>query len=148
MASPAELHGDALSVSGRTANRRRLRLPTPATDGFRTVEVIIHNLSTSGVLVESDTQIAMGEAIEIDLPEAGPTSAAIMWKNGKLHGCQFDSPISQAAVSASQLRAPAEHQPPEATPDGAADGLLPIVRLAIIVGASLALWSAILLILR
>lgn len=139
---------DAEALDGQTTRgtvRRRVRLAASASDGARSVEVLVHNLSQTGVLVECGVSIAVGETIEIDLPEAGPTSASVLWKSGDFHGCQFDRPIPSAAISASRLRSPAEVPEPldlaEIVP---AAGLHPALRGAIVVGASLCLWGLIL----
>lgn len=66
--------------------------------------VQVHNASSTGLLLECDTPLEEGERITVDLPHAGPTAARIVWRSGRLHGCRFDEPISQAALSAAELR--------------------------------------------
>lgn len=146
MAWQAERDAEAIDgAATRGTVRRRVRLAAPASDGVRSVDVLVHNLSLTGMLVECGVPIAVGETIEIDLPEAGPTSAAVLWKSGDFHGCQFDRPIPSAAISASRLRSPVEAPDPldlaEIVP---APGLHPALRGAIVVGASLGLWGLIL----
>lgn len=85
--------------------RRKLRLEVEgklASGGATNVQV--HNISTTGLLLESAVALAVGERIEVDLPHAGPSRAKVIWSSGKLFGCQFHTPISNAALSAAQLR--------------------------------------------
>jgi DNA-binding XRE family transcriptional regulator len=88
--------------------RRMLRLEaegvTAAGDAAR---VLVHNISTNGLLLESEIALAAGERIDIDLPHAGTTPARVIWTSGSYFGCQFDGPISPAALSAAQLRSEA-----------------------------------------
>lgn len=73
-------------------------------------EVTVHNASTTGLLLETETPLEEGERIAIDLPQAGPTVARVVWTSGKLHGCQFEDPISAATLSAAQLRSAVENR--------------------------------------
>lgn len=102
---------DAFLKSPRSAQaqrgsvRRRLRLDTvgkAAAKGSTHVE--IHDLSTSGMLIETSVELAAGEALEIELPRTGPQTAKVIWASGRFYGCQFAEPISPAAVSAALLR--------------------------------------------
>lgn len=86
-------------------NRRTLQLQAQGAlvSGLAT-NVIIHNVSATGMLVESDVALTPGEGIAVDLPQMGVTPAKVVWTSGKLFGCQFEAPISSAALSAAQLR--------------------------------------------
>jgi len=72
-------------------------------------DVLIRNLSTTGMLLEAAVQLAVGQKITLDLPQIGHASAEIVWAGEELFGCAFDRPLSEAAVSAAQLRS--EPQP-------------------------------------
>jgi DNA-binding XRE family transcriptional regulator len=110
---------DAPPPGGLPRQRRRtLRLETQgALASGAAANVLVHNVSATGLLVESDVALAPGESLEIDLPESGPTAAKVIWSSGRLFGCQFDAPISAAALSAAQLRSavagPVELAPPQ-----------------------------------
>lgn len=85
--------------------RRNLRLEAESSlESGGAPKVVIHNLSATGLLVESATPLAIDENISIDLPEAGSTPAHVVWCSGDLYGCQFHAPISNAVLSAIQLR--------------------------------------------
>lgn len=87
------------------APRRKLQFEARGALGSgNATNVLVHNLSPTGLLLESQVELSVGEKIEIDLPHAGATSARVIWASGKLFGCQFESQISSAALSAAQLR--------------------------------------------
>lgn len=87
------------------APRRLLRLHATGTlpTGERAA-VMVHNVSATGLLLECSTGLEVGEALEVELPQAGPVFAEIVWGSGALFGCRFDEPISEAILSAAQLR--------------------------------------------
>lgn len=105
MAIAAYFEGSETTGGRARAPRRTLRLAvTGERESGNPAAVLIHNASPTGLLLGSDTPISEGERITVDLPHAGATTARIVWRSGKLHGCRFDEPISQAALSAAQLR--------------------------------------------
>lgn len=87
------------------AHRRRLLLETQGAlqSGVET-SVAIHNLSETGLLMESRIELEIEEIIDLELPEAGTTRAKVIWASGQLYGCAFEAPISPFALSAAQLR--------------------------------------------
>lgn len=105
MAIAAQLE-DVDGTAGKPREpRRKLRLEASGALASGTAtDVLIHNVSATGLLLESAVSLATGERIEIDLPHAGSAGARVVWTSGNLFGCQFDAPISAAALSAAQLR--------------------------------------------
>ena len=93
------------SDNRRYASRRALRLGATLTD--RGVEVLIHDLSPTGLLIETGQPLTKGETLFVDLPERGPTAASVAWSSGRFYGCAFELSIPAAAVSAALLRSPA-----------------------------------------
>lgn len=89
---------------GRRAPRLTLRLETRGSAGAGVTDVLVHNISATGLLLESDAALMVGGKFDIDLPHAGATQAKVVWASGKLFGCQFHTPLSPAALSAAQLR--------------------------------------------
>jgi len=75
-------------------------------------EVTIHDVSSTGLLIETTAELAVFDDLEIELPEAGFTAAVVVWTSGRFFGCQFKDRISQGAISAALLRSPAS-QPGE-----------------------------------
>src|SRR6476469_7995628 len=91
----------ALPLEGdnrRYASRRALRLGATLTDSG--VEVIIRDLSPTGLLLESGQPLTTGETLLVDLPERGPTAASVVWSSGQYYGCAFEASIPAAVVSA------------------------------------------------
>jgi hypothetical protein len=138
------------SRNRRSSPRRQLSLGAvlPGTGD----EAVIHDLSTTGILIETKADLATFEQLQLELPEAGTVVATVVWNSGHYFGCEFHKPISRAAISAALLRNPvAEHllatseAQAEKTEEAIADDRYPFgVRLRVILGASLGLWAIIL----
>lgn len=100
----AKLEPRDQSGNRRSAARRKLTLGSMlATSG---AEVVIHDLSVTGLLIETSGELGTGETLLIDIPERGPTAATVMWNSGRFFGCAFGRRIPLAAVSAALLRNP------------------------------------------
>ena len=115
---------DAFLKSPRSAQarrgsvRRKLRLDTVGKAAARgSTPVEIHDLSTSGMLIETAVDLTVGEAIEIELPRTGPQTAKVIWTSGRFYGCRFAEPMPPAAVSAALLRARPTDQSATGTTD-------------------------------
>ena len=133
--------------------RRRISLVSSlqATEGG----VTIHDVSTTGLLIETSTDLSILDDLDIDLPEVGFTPALVMWSSGNFYGCQFKDQISQAAISAALLKSPAarldqpkptkpasveDFEPESVAEDGKASFT---VRLRVILGSAIILWALI-----
>ena len=141
----------------RSSPRRTLHLQSTLADGGE--EVIIHDISHTGLLLETTALLTERQAIDVDLPEVGIVQANVVWRSSRFVGCRFASPVSQAAVSAALLRNPIA-RPEEISEERAWEKLgalcevpeqergrdaLPIAaKASIIVGVSLVLWTLIL----
>lgn len=109
MAVAAQLIDTPKPEGKRGEPRRKLKLETQgglASGGA--ANVLVHNLSLTGLLLESEVPLPVGETIEVELPQAGVATAKVVWASGHLFGCQFRTPISKAALSAAQLRGAVE----------------------------------------
>jgi transcriptional regulator with XRE-family HTH domain len=105
MVITAYLEDHAPQGGKRRNNRRNLRLQTQGASAARgAAEVLIHNISASGLLLESRIVLAPGEEIAIELPHAGMTAARVVWASGQLYGCEFEVALSAGALSAVELR--------------------------------------------
>jgi len=83
--------------------------------------VLIHNLSTSGMLIETQSDLAIGQKVSVTLPETAEASATVVWQSETLRGCRFDRPLARAALSAARLLTPLPRDfDPIADPDGVA----------------------------
>jgi transcriptional regulator with XRE-family HTH domain len=105
MAIKAHLDTLAPGDSQRADPRRALRLETSGFvhDGGET-NVTIHNVSAAGLLIETGLDLAQGELLALDLPQAGTVSAVIVWRSEQLYGCAFEEALSPAALAAVQLQ--------------------------------------------
>jgi transcriptional regulator with XRE-family HTH domain len=89
----------------RTSQRRVLRLKTRVSTGDgKERPVVIHNISTGGLLLEADLAIEPGEFVVIELPEVGVMPAQVIWRNDKLCGCSFDKKLSAAGLTVARLQ--------------------------------------------
>lgn len=105
MVIPAQFEASAVDPRTERSPRRRLRLAVSgALASGDAAAVLIHNVSATGLLLETKTALSEGERIEIDLPEIGATVATIVWSDASYHGGHFDSPLSAGVLSALQLR--------------------------------------------
>lgn len=105
MAIAAELVGTLNQKGRRRSARREMKLRArgaPRTGAAK--DVLIRNLSTTGMLLEAAAKLAVGQKITIDLPQIGHALAEVVWAGEDLFGCAFARPLSEAAVSAALLR--------------------------------------------
>lgn len=100
--------------------RRMLRLETRGLTAAGAAPVRVHNVSATGLLIETGAPLARGEALAVELPHAGLIAADVIWSSGAFHGCQFAAPIDPATLSAIALRS---DSPPS---DDEAQGQLPL----------------------
>jgi hypothetical protein len=101
----ARLEADPGNAERRSAHRRKLHLETEGSGALqKPIQVVIHDLTPEGFLMESTAAIAVGDRLEVAVPEAGAVEATAVWKSGSYCGCKFSRPISTAAVSAAILR--------------------------------------------
>lgn len=92
-------------VAPGRALRRQLRLPLNGSKATGAeIEAFVHNMSATGMLVECDAPLEIGEVIDVHLPHNGKAATKVIWTSGRLNGCQFETAISLATLSAAQLR--------------------------------------------
>jgi transcriptional regulator with XRE-family HTH domain len=105
MAIKALIDQPASGAHQRAGMRRALRLETSGMlPGGQDANVTVHNISVTGLLLETGLDLASGEELSLDLPEAGVVAAVIVWRSGQLYGCSFSAPLSPAAIAAAQLQ--------------------------------------------
>jgi hypothetical protein len=148
-----QLHGkfhlEPETGEGRRAPRRTLRLEVESVGGSDSSSVVIHNISATGLLIETSAAMAIGDAFEVSLPQRGATSVRVVWASGGFYGCEFGDRISEGTISAARLKAPgvaAREDIGAAVAEAPAletEGLSLRSRLAIIIGVSAVLWAMI-----
>lgn len=105
MAIKAHIDQPAPGQAQRNGFRHALRLETSGMlPGGIDANVTVHNISISGLLLETGVDLSPGETLTLDLPEAGPVDARIVWRSQQLYGCAFAEPLTHAAIAAAQLQ--------------------------------------------
>lgn len=90
------------SADRRSLSRRKLNLATSLEASGQ--HVSIHDISSTGMLIETAAELAPDDDFEIDLPQSGATRALVVWNSGPFFGCEFIEPLSRASISAALLR--------------------------------------------
>ena len=62
--------------------------------------VIIHNLSSTGAMVESYHPLHIGDPIALEISDVGTVSAQVTWNEGALYDCEFNRTLRTDVVRA------------------------------------------------
>ena len=101
----AHFEYEVLTGDRRGSARRSLRLDVGPSEGpLAGAPVTIHDLSLTGLLIETSAGLDAGEKFQVSLPEAGSVDTTVVWSSGEYYGCHFNQPISPAALSAALLQ--------------------------------------------
>jgi transcriptional regulator with XRE-family HTH domain len=104
MAILAQLNETQAAAGKPREPRRKLRLEAQgALPSGAAPRIVVHDISATGLLIESPVPLSIDERLGIELPHAGDTWAKVIWASGQFFGCQFDAPVSPAVLSAVQL---------------------------------------------
>jgi len=101
-----------LIETGQTMNARNSeRRPTDApstmrADGVTPVDVVVLDISRSGVRIATDAQLDVGQEISIGLAGAGATRAFVTWARNGEYGCAFERPMAPEDEALAFSRAP------------------------------------------
>ena len=117
---PIHAHFEELPVDPLRprAARRQLRLESQGfTASGQIARVLIHNVSATGLLIESTVALADAERIDFALPQVGTTSAHVVWMSDNFYGCRFDTPVPASALSALESYARLTSAPDPAEPE-------------------------------
>ena len=104
MSGPVHLEPSQHLGSRRYAARRSLKLGSVLSESGE--EIVIHDLSLTGLLIETSGELSNGDTLLVEIPERGPTPATVVWSSGRYFGCEFQLSIPAAAVSAALLQSP------------------------------------------
>lgn len=91
---------------GRSDERRALRLSASVSSSDVWTQVLIHDMSETGLMFETAASLAIGEIVAVELPLITQTEARVVWQKENSFGCEFLTPISPTAVTAALLQAP------------------------------------------
>lgn len=107
MPFPATIETAVRADDQRSDTRIRLNLEATGTlESGGTALVLIHDLSRTGLLMETDAALVLGQAVWVALPHSGDIATTIVWNSGTLFGCRFETPLSHGTLSAARLRNP------------------------------------------
>lgn len=144
----AHLDSSGLQSDRRDSERHVLKLRVPGSTASEVgVVVLVHDLSRTGLLIETSANLAVGADLEVDLPETGLRQARVVWNSGHYFGCQFHEAISKGGLSAALLKSPTEAQTSETGGDDSwvEEEKYPLrTRAWIMIGLALASWAIVL----
>jgi PilZ domain len=93
----------------RSAPRVRLKIPAQMRpSGSPGFSVIIKDLSLSGVACEALTGMGTGTRVWLTLPGLNALQAKIVWNDGTMVGCEFDTLLNVAVMENILARFPAQ----------------------------------------
>jgi len=152
----AHLDASQHATDRRSSRRRALSLTIDGTADGDGMPAVVHDLSETGLLLETMAELGVGDELDVNLPHLGTTRARVVWSSGRYLGCEFRGRITPAAISAALLRsAPAPKQqvaapgPVEDIPsvhiDRSPDRLTPHQSFLVIAGLSAAAWAILLI---
>ena len=121
MALLAQFEQSDDAAERRGSARRGLKLAiTASVANSPELGVTIHDLSETGLLLETPLSLAAGQTFQAFLPLAGAVETTVVWSSHQFHGCQFAERVPRAAVSAALLKNAPEvdsAKPPERSGD-------------------------------
>lgn len=147
MALPAIIEDSSTDRDRRGAHRRTLKLRLAGAGGPEgAVAVLVHDISSSGLLIETDEELAVGTSLDVDLPETGLRAARVVWSRERFCGCELSEPLSQAGSSAALLKSDPREPWKAAFEPGTAAGAQPTklpfgARMAVIALLAIASWA-------
>ncbi len=94
----------------RVAERRPAMAPsTMRADGAMPVDVMVIDVSATGVRISTAFELEVGQEISIGLAGAGSTRAFVAWKRGNEYGCKFDRPLDPDGEARAFSQSPIVH---------------------------------------
>lgn len=94
----------------RSEARRHLLFATTAKgEGGIDQPVLVRDISSSGLLLETEEGVILDEDLIVTLPETGDVEAHVIWQGDKLAGCRLASELSQATIDAVRASGEAAH---------------------------------------
>jgi hypothetical protein len=95
------------TTNARIAERRAVSAAsTMRAEGGRPVDVVVIDLSNTGVRIATSADLAIGQEISIGLAGAGVTHAFVAWRDGERYGCVFERPMAPEATAMAFSNAP------------------------------------------
>jgi len=97
------------TMNARAAERRSTDAPsTMRADNGAPVDVLVLDISRSGVRIVTDAPLQIGQEITIGLAGAGVTRAYVAWARGNEYGCAFERPMAPEDEARAFSQAPVQ----------------------------------------
>jgi hypothetical protein len=156
-----------LKTDDRGSDRYRLLLEARASEEEHgAIPVLIHDVSRTGLLFETEVVVASDAEIILNIPGLGFTVARIVWSSGSFFGAEFGATLSESALAGVYARSkvvwpefnpspeivrgppllslPGIESSPQILSDRVQEPGLPVARrVQIVVALSFSLWAAI-----
>jgi len=87
------------ALEERYAARTMVRIDaTVRADSGTDGHVTLLDISTDGFRMRGGRDCPIGTRFCLELPSLARLSAMIVWREGELHGCRFDTPLSMMQI--------------------------------------------------
>lgn len=106
MKIPAKLMTESAGTERRIKPRHVLHIEVAISVGEQGTDASVHDLSTTGLRIETDDPLEVGEQLTIELLGDATVDATVVWTSDRSYGCRFDSPVPQSVIGAIVLQAP------------------------------------------
>jgi hypothetical protein len=100
----------SVTVEARAAERRPAMAPsTLRASGAAPVDVMVIDVSATGVRISTAAQLEVGQEISIGLAGAGSSRAFVAWKRDDQYGCRFERPLEADGAAKAFSRSEVVH---------------------------------------
>lgn len=106
MKIPAKLMTAAAGTDRRIKPRHLLLIEVAISVGQQGTDALVHDLSTTGLRIETDDPLDVGEQLTIELMGGTTIEATVVWSSDRSYGCRFASSVPQGVIGAILLQAP------------------------------------------
>jgi hypothetical protein len=111
--------------------------------------VLVHNLSSDGLQLETTLDLASGAEMSIGLPGVGTRAVRVVRRDGTLYGCSFVTPVppkllAQPFATSSVIEVSFARLLPDPIPEPYVRKWHPAVRVALMLSLGIAVWALIL----
>lgn len=97
-------------LSGQPTRKLSLEGQLPSFKGGKEA-VYVNNLSRTGMLLETNAPLSVGEPLQVLLPADEVCSAIVVWANETIFACEFEKTLPTATISRIRLQTPNEPRP-------------------------------------
>lgn len=106
MKIPAKLVTESAGPERRINRRHVLLIEVAISVAEQGSDASVHDLSTTGLRIETDDPLEVGEQLTIELLGETTVEATVVWNSDRSYGCRFVSPVPQGVIGAIVLQAP------------------------------------------